>query len=198
MFISARAPRQGGVTLVELLMFIVIVSVALVGVLQVLRYSAAHSADPLRRKQALMLAESLMEEVQMAKFTLCDPASGNADTATSAADCTVPEAFGQSSGGEVPGPRPYDNVNDYVLAGNTPSGAMVSSAAGAPLDINGNAIDVTGYTVSLTIRPEALNNITVNGAGADQNVLRITVTVNFDGEALVLDGYRTRYAPNDR
>ena len=198
MCISARRPRQGGVTLVELLMFIVIVSVALVGVLQVLRYNAAHSADPLRRKQALMLAESVMEEVQMAKFTYCDPASDNVDSATQAGDCTVAEAFGQLSGGEVMGPRPYDNVNDYVVAGNTPSGAMISSADGAPLDANGNPIDVTGYTVSLTIRPEALNNITVSGVTANENVLRITVTVNFDGQALVLDGYRARYAPNDQ
>lgn len=75
---STRRPRQRGVTLIELIVFIVIVSVAVVGVLQALRMSSANSADPLRRKQALMIAEGLMEEVQLAKFTYCDPKIGRA------------------------------------------------------------------------------------------------------------------------
>jgi len=37
---------------------------------------------------------------------------------------------------------------------------------------------------------------TAGGASADTEVLRISVRVDYDGQSLVLDGYRTRYAPN--
>src|SRR3954466_16172129 len=88
--------RQRGVSLIELVMFIVIVGIALGGILGVLRFTTHHSADPVRRKQALMIAEALLEEVELAKFSFCDPRAVNADSATKAADCTIPEAFGQS------------------------------------------------------------------------------------------------------
>ncbi|MCE9569660.1 MAG: type II secretion system GspH family protein, partial [Rhodocyclales bacterium] len=42
--------RQHGLTLIELIVFIVIVSVALAGVLSVLNLTARSSADPMIRK----------------------------------------------------------------------------------------------------------------------------------------------------
>ena len=44
---STRRPRQRGVTLIELILFIVIVSVAVVGVLQALRLTTGATA-PIR------------------------------------------------------------------------------------------------------------------------------------------------------
>lgn len=196
---SIRRPRQRGVTLVELIIFIVIVSVAVAGVLQALRMSSASSADPLRRKQALMIAESLMEEVQLTKFTYCDPTSDNAADAANTAACTVPERFGQGGGAgaalEPVGPRPFDNVNDYVAAPNVPAAAF--DVGGVLSDAGGGAMDLPGYTVRLTIVPEALGDIASGNTPADVgNVLRISVAVSYDNQTVVLDGYRTRYAPN--
>ena len=48
-----RAIRQAGLTLVELIVFIVIVSVGLAGILVTYDTVVRHSADPLVRKQAL-------------------------------------------------------------------------------------------------------------------------------------------------
>lgn len=196
---STRPARQRGVTLIELILFIVIVSVALVGVLQALQLTTGASADPLRRKQALMIAEGLLEEVQLAKYTFCDPVSDNADSAADSATCTVPERFGQGGGSaaakEPVGPRPYDNVNDYVAAAATPAaafdiGGVLSDASGAPMDL-------PGYTVRLTITPEALGGIAPGNSATDVgDVLRISVAVSYDDQTLVLDGYRTRHAPN--
>ena len=190
---TERQRRQRGVTLVELVLFIVIVSVALVGILQVMRLTTANSADPVRRKQALMLAEAMLEEVQLAKFTYCDPTSSNADIATSTSVCAIKEGFGQANGEPV-GARPYDNVNDYVTAANTWESAF--NAGGVLTDADGNTVNLSGYAVSLMINPEPLNNIASTGTSADVDVLRISVKVTYDGETLVLDGYRTRYAPN--
>jgi MSHA pilin protein MshD len=183
------------VTLVELILFIVIVSVALIGVLQVLRITGGNSADPLRRKQALLIAEALLEEVELAKFTYCDPTDPNAADPNThgVADCTIVENWGQA-GAEPVGPRPYDNVNDYVGAANTPVFPFLNGA-GQLADAEGTAINVDGYTARLTITPATLNNIGTGGLSADTDVLHITVEVGYDGQTLVLDGYRTRYAP---
>jgi MSHA pilin protein MshD len=189
--------RQRGLTLIELLMFIVIIGVALVAILQVFRITTARSADPVRQKQALMIAESLLEEVQLARFTWCDPSSDNADIATSRAECSIGEEFGQVLP-EPSGPRPYDNINDYVAAANQPSYAF-NNAAGLLANANGNAMNIDGYSARLTIAPATLGSgadaIVASGTSANVDVLRITVEVNYDNERLVLDGYRTRYAP---
>ena len=54
---------QRGLSLIELIVFIVIVGVALVGVLSVLNWTAANSATPMVRKQVVAVAEGLMEEI---------------------------------------------------------------------------------------------------------------------------------------
>lgn len=60
---------QQGISLVELILFIVIVSIALVALLSVLNITTKGSVDPLIRKQALAIAESLLEEVELQDFS---------------------------------------------------------------------------------------------------------------------------------
>jgi MSHA pilin protein MshD len=199
---TSRA-RQAGLTMIELIMFIVIIGVAVAGVLTVFAYTSNNSADPLQRKQAMLLAEAAMEEVSLARFTFCHPDDAKAETATSAADCaTLAENVGPRSG-EL---RPFYNVNDYV-------GAFNSATALTPGDPQAGYTDVTGSGVSgavgyyktfLTIRPATLGPAgmqigPVPGGvnAADTNVLHISVRVVYgNNQSIVLDGYRTRYAPN--
>jgi MSHA pilin protein MshD len=54
---------QTGFTLVELIVFIVVVSAGLAGILSVMNTTVKSSADPMVRKQAISLAESVLEEV---------------------------------------------------------------------------------------------------------------------------------------
>jgi MSHA pilin protein MshD len=183
---TSKAARQRGVTLIELILFIVIIGVALGGILGVLSFTARHSPDPVRRKQALMIAQALLEEVELAQFTYCDPTSDNADSADNASQCHVHETFGPEPGES----RPYDNVNDY---GGSPT--RFNDVNGNLVDVNGNAFGVTGYSATLAIQPDTLGAIP-GGVPDDPDVLRITVTVNYDnGQSVQLDGYRARYAP---
>jgi len=189
---SVKRPRQGqrGISLVELIMFIVIVGIAVLGVLQVLGNSARNSADPMLRKQALAIAEGLMEEVRLAHFSFCDGSDPAAEqpTTLSPANCTVPEGVGPEAGNT----RPYDNVNDYVSAFGTPTTYTTDAA--------GNSFPA-GYTATVTIQPDAGlgpagGQISSDATPANMNVLRITVSVSYaGGNAIVLDGYRVRYAP---
>lgn len=57
--------KQRGVSLIELVLFIVIISIAVAGILLVMNQVTGHSADALVRKQALAIAESLLEEIEL-------------------------------------------------------------------------------------------------------------------------------------
>ena len=166
-------------------MFIVVVSAALAGVLQVFIQSAGGSADPQIRSQALAVAESLMQEVKLMAFTYCDPDDANVDTATSSADCaTLPELIGPESGETRYSAPQFDNVNDY-------DGFAMN---GGLLDITHTAIPgLSGYSANIAVAPATLGSI----SAASGEALLITVTVNGPGDTqVVLNGYRSRYAPN--
>jgi MSHA pilin protein MshD len=198
--------HQRGVTMIELILFIVIVGVAVGGIITVMNLTTRGSVDPVRRKQALIIAEGLLEEVELAKFSYCDPADPAADdrdNTTSAAACAVaPERWGQATPESTDTGRPYDNINDYVTAPDTWTNAF-NNAAGKLVDANGAELGVTGYSARLKIIPVSLNGVGNELASppnqnntADTDVLRIIVEVQYDGESVTLDGYRVRYAPN--
>ena len=178
--------RQAGISLIELIMFIVIVSIALVGILLVMNQTTAHSADALIRKQSLAVAESLLEEVELMPFTWCDPNDPSAVSAAGYGDCSYPQNNKQSfPPGEARGSvtNPLDNVVDY-------NGYSMSPI----VDINGTNIGLNGYAANVVVTPvgNAYLGTADNNAG-----LRITVTVTGPGGSqLQLDGYRARYAPN--
>ncbi len=167
---------QRGLTLIELIMFIVIVSVALAGVLTVLNHTTRHSADPLVRKQALAIAEALLEEVMLQPFTWCDPDDANAATATGYAGCTIAENNLAAEAGEARATvTPLDNVNDYNGVSATTN---IAGGGSAP------------YTATVSVAQDSLN-----GIAADASLL-ITVAVTAGAETIQLQGYRTRYSPN--
>jgi len=174
---------QRGISLIELIMFIVIISVALTGILLVMNQVTRHSADPLLHKQALAIAESLLEEVELMPFTYCDPDDASAVTATSTADCTTVEVMGvENDVSRYDTALPFDNVSDYDTFG---------MAAGSIMDITNSNTGVNGFTLQpITVAPIAMTNVAANDA------LLITVTVTDPaGNDITVEGIRTRYAP---
>ena len=189
---TSTAPQRG-VSLIELIVTIVVIGAAVAGVLGAFSMASRSSADPMIQKQALAIAEAVMEEVQLMPFTYCDPDDDNAAIATDTAGCAaanennlVAEAL------DVPptGPaetragteRPFDNVNDYNGFAMGPGISNLGGTAITGLD---------GYSASVTVANQALGGI----AAAES--LLITVVVTGPGSTTVtLHGYRTRYAPN--
>jgi MSHA pilin protein MshD len=84
-----------GFTLVELIVLIVVISAALVGVLIVFQNTVRSSADPQVQKQALAIAEALLDEILLTSY---DPLPGTGARAN------------------------FDDVDDYV--GYTTAGGM--------------------------------------------------------------------------
>ena len=76
---SLTGRSQRGMSLIELIMFIVIVSVGIVGILLVMNVTVKSSADPMVRKQALAMAEAILGEVLAKDFA--NPTGGYAETA---------------------------------------------------------------------------------------------------------------------
>ncbi|HEY5799153.1 MAG TPA: prepilin-type N-terminal cleavage/methylation domain-containing protein [Burkholderiaceae bacterium] len=194
MFTKPLTPRQRGLTIIELVIFIMIISIGVVGILQVLALNNRSSADPQLIKQAVAVAEGIVEEVQLAKFTYCDPDSPNAETATSAAGCvSLQEAVGPEMTAPSSDARPFDNINDYVAAFGAET-ELTTFADGTP--IQSGPASLRRYRVFLRIdNNQALGGI-AGAASADTNVLKITVRVDYGNGNLVLEGFRTRYNPN--
>jgi MSHA pilin protein MshD len=195
--------RQKGVTLVELVVFIVIVSVAFVGVLKVLDITNRGSADPLVRKQALSIAESLMLEIEQLPFTWCDPDDANASTATAAATCaSTAQDPAPTATGAITGPfpstetrysntDPFDNVADYGGFTMPGSGCTGICSPGDNTPLSG----LTGYAATVTIS-RAGAAAPYAGFALDA-VLKISVRVTGPANTdVTLTGYRVRYAPN--
>ena len=180
-----RTRWQAGLSLIELIMFILIVTTAVAGVLMVFDLTTQKSADPQVRKQMLAVAEALLEEVELKAFTYCDPDDPNAALATtiSSAGCTG-VTNGPNDESKLPlGPEAtevratYDNVSDY-------NGLNLVPAS----DINGTQI--LGYSAAISVTQQQLEA----GIPLDAS-LRITVTVTHGNDSLSLSGYRLRYAP---
>jgi MSHA pilin protein MshD len=149
------------------------------------------------RKQALAIASSLLEEIELRGFTYCDPDDPNVYTATSTAACTSaahveimgPETLPASLvetryGGANP---QFDNVNDYDTF--SMSGANIKG-------IDGTAITgLAGYAAVVVVAAVASGELPDVATTSD--ALRITVTVTGPtGANVSLQGYRLRYAPN--
>lgn len=181
--------RQEGLTLIELIVAMVIIAVAVAGVLLAINQSSVASTDPLIRKQAVAIAESLLEEIELMPYTFCDPTDPDAATATGAfigangcanlVEAIGPEP-GESRNGAAPATRPFNNVNDYN-----------GYAMGPIVDITGAPVGGLGaYTAGVAITPDP------PGFPAGDSLL-ITVTVTGPANTtVVLSGIRTRYAPN--
>lgn len=183
MYIRRMRLMQSGLTLVELILFMLIIGIALTGITRIMNLTTVASADPLREKQALAIAESLLEEIELQAFTFCDPDDPQAASAKNAtvapdgcSDAALIQVAAPTNFGTLEtrnGLARFDNVGDY-------HGYAMPNA----VDINGNAIDA------------GLNNyataVTINLTG---EIMRIDVRVTSGETDVMLTGYRFRYAP---
>ena len=72
--------QQRGFTLIELIIFIVVVGAGLAGILSVMNTVVKSSADPMVRKQAIALADSILEEILQKEYDDPDGVQGGETT----------------------------------------------------------------------------------------------------------------------
>jgi len=156
-------------TLIELIMFIVIVSVGIIGILAVMNVTVKSSADPMLRKQALAMAEAILDEVLSKEFA--NPTGGY--TETTPATCA--------------GRTLYDDVDDYsCFDGSTDSKKIHGDSTLGSTSIS----SLTAYRATVVVDATAS---AVLGTIAAGQVKKITVSVTGSGQTIQLSGYRTNY-----
>ncbi|MCF7970835.1 MAG: prepilin-type N-terminal cleavage/methylation domain-containing protein [Methylococcaceae bacterium] len=60
--------RQSGITLIELIISMVIISISLTGIFTVMNLTVSHSADPVIYHQAISIAEACIEEILLEPY----------------------------------------------------------------------------------------------------------------------------------
>lgn len=161
---------EHGLTLIELLIFIVIIGIAANAMLGVFSSLTRSSAGLFPEKQAQAIASSMMNEILAQPFMAADNTMG-------------PEAGETRNGAPA-----FDSVNDY----NTPapiSGVATLNATGAGVTPVPN---LAGYFYQVTVAPTPMPNVVVT----PNDALLVTVSVTApNGTVVRLDGLRVRYAP---
>jgi len=158
--------RHQGFTLIELIIFIVVVSAGLAGILSVMNTVVKSSADPMVRKQTIAIAESLLEEILLKDYA--NPMGGYTAGINRAQ---------------------FDDVSDY--AGYTTGTAGIREVFNMTSTTVGDLVPgLSGYNIAppvTVILVTAAESAALNGVAA----LRVTVSVtNPQGEVISLTGYR--------
>ncbi len=194
---SVRRSEQG-FTLIDVLMLIVLIGVVAGSMTVMFARMSSQSAEALRSRQALSVAQTLINEVRMMPFTYCDAPL----TAASAAACAAAVDQLGPEAGEVryhlignTAVR-YDGVSDY--AGLMQPGPGCTGIC----DLQGNVLNPPGSvlsscTATIAMGPQAMISIAATDVSGRPQALLISVTVRCPGLSdVVLQGIRTRHAPN--
>lgn len=161
---EAKRRLRTGATLVELVIAIVVISIALTGTLMVMDQTTRHSADPMLETQAIAIAEAYLEEILLLPFIDpdLDPLTG---------PTCPPEETNRTL---------FDNVCDYR---NTDD-------AGARDQTDAAVAGLEDYRVRVSVDTSA----TLGALSGSNTVLRVDVRVTHPANIdLMLSGYRTRY-----
>ena len=156
---------ESGLSLPELILFIVVVSAGLAGVLSVLNLTAGKSSDPFPVKQAMAVAEAVIEEISLKNYTKPPLASGGFNGPWNQANRKY-----------------FDTVDDYDVSKFAwPSDGIYTQTDTSPLP------GLTGYKVNqVTVVVTPLNGVAATKL--------ITVEVaDPTGAIHRLSAYRTDY-----
>jgi MSHA pilin protein MshD len=168
--------KQQGVTLVELVISIVIISIAMVALMSSFSLSMSHSADPLWRNKALKLGQLYLDEILAKKYDELSPIGGlpfvaSPSCANLGPDGTAPNQETRTS---------YDDVDDYH--GITDS---VPLSLTEPLDSS-----YDDYRITITVVCDG----TDVGASGNNHAKIITVLVTPPNQSpIAFAGYKGNY-----
>ena len=158
--------HQSGFTLIEVIIFIVVVSAGLAGILSVSTTVVKSSADPMARKQTIAIAESLLEEILLKEY--CDPDTLDSTTTPPTCGAHTTEASRNL----------YDDVDDY----------NGYSTVGGITDVLGSAAPgLSAYNITPAVVVASSTDLT--GVTAK----KVTVSVTGPNGVITLVGYRSNY-----
>lgn len=162
-----------GATLVELVITIVIISVAIAGVVGAFSLIVGRSADPLDQSRAVALSQLYMDEILTKRYADGAPVGGGGVASAADADCGALGPEGESR-------ATFDDVDDYQSITN----AVPENSEGA--DLNG----YSGFRVSVSVQCDG----TAIGFGSDYEAKRIDITITDpSGNTYLFSAYRGNF-----
>lgn len=183
--------KQRGTTLVEVIVYAVIIAVAMTATVSALSRSTAASHLPAEQRAGMEIASALLDEIMDMPFSWCDPDDDAFDAALSAADCSVAQGEGPTPGETRGGAQPFDTVWDYhgfsMAPPTTPDGFQMPTVA-------------EGWSARVSVsKTEAAPDGGTALSEASGDFVRIEVSATSpSGKEWTLTGYRARRAPNAR
>jgi MSHA pilin protein MshD len=157
-----------------LIIFIVVVSIGLTGVMIAFNQTVKFSSDPALEKQAQLIAEATLNEILQKDFQndIADPT--NTSTTLGCTPSTTPSCNSNSWTDR----QNYNDVDDFI--GFSKTGLM-------QLDGITPIVGFAAYTLTVGVVKTALSGI----PSADSKLITVTITGN--GHTATLTGYRTNY-----
>lgn len=152
----SASSRSRGFTLAEIIVLIVVVGVALVGVLLVFQNTVAGSADPQVRKQAIAIAEGLLDEILLASYDPIAPAGG-------ATRADFNDVFDYNAYDTAPGGMEDIQGNPIAGLGNYNARVDVSGEVTLSDSLGLGASRARRVTVTVTIAGAPDHTITLEG-----------------------------------
>lgn len=163
---NSLGAKQKGVTLIELVISIVILSIAVVAVMSSFGYSISHSADPLWRNKTLKLAQLYFDEILAKNFDDQTPVGGAPVVVNP--NCAVTYLGPDTHGGSLETREDYNDVDDYNGLSESPPLSLLGS-----LDSSYDS-----YSVSVSV---ICDGNTVSASGINQ-AKKIMLSITPPGE----------------
>lgn len=147
---------QGGATLVELVITIVIISVAIAGVVGAFSLIAGRSADPLNQTRAVQLAQLYMDEIISRKYDNATPQGG---VPRYSGSCNIgPEGSETRSS--------FNDVDDYQGTSDSPPRSAEATLTGYPGFTVDVSVSCAGGEVGLPSSQAKRIDLTVTAPGS--------------------------------
>jgi len=157
------AGRVGGFTLIELIVTMLIISIAALGVTYSLGLGLRHQSDALWQAKAVALAEAYMEEVLARRYDEHAPSGGQPPCSPSTTACSAANAFNDGESRTE-----YDDVDDYDGLIEQP-----------PRDADGSSRpDYASYRVAVTVAYADPSQIAALGLDAATDAKLVTIAVS--------------------
>ena len=171
------ARDEAGFTLVEMVIFIIVLAIGISGVVLVINRTLLDAPEALVNTRAMEIAQLYLDEIITKKYDEQSPQGGTppCDSAGNPA-CTAQASFGPDSENR----DQYDDVDDYL-----------ATAFQAPSDAQGNALpNYADYDVQIDIVYAG----TDLGFADDRRAKRITITVRTPRDQNIpVSVYRTNF-----
>lgn len=162
------AASARGFSLVEMIVTILIISIATVGISSSLAFGLRHQSDGIWRTKAVALAEAYAEEISARRYDENTPNGGVPACSPTTTSCSIAANFDD---GETRGN--YDDVDDYNGISDLPP----QDASGTPRTGYNN------YRVSVSVAYASATQVSALGLADASDAKIITIRVTPPGQA---------------